>query len=132
MSNKIVVNLTQHTATQEQVAAGVIDLGPEFQNRVRELLTFDELPSHREVWARANELVSLLLSRVYPSEIDYVMIGGAPFLMHPLVTVLYDYEFVPVFAFSRRVTVEEKQSDGSVIKKSIFKHEGFVEVGESF
>jgi len=36
--------------------------------------------------------------------------------------------FQPVYAFSKRQTIEQKLPDGSVKKVIVFKHEGFIEV----
>ena len=54
------------------------------------------------------------------------MIGGAPYLMAPLENVLMKNNRVPVYAFSVRESVEQIQSDGSVVKNNIFRHKGFV------
>ena len=54
------------------------------------------------------------------------MIGGAPFLMGALESALLDYGITPVYAFSKRESVEEVQKDGSVKKINIFRHAGFI------
>lgn len=116
-----ILNLTQHPATEEQVAAGVVDLcGHELQ-QLKKLLTFDDIPEHRDMLVRACEIASLA------SGYDKVMIGGAPFFMSTLESVLYRSGKIPCYAFSKRESAEEIQEDGSVRKINIFKHVGFVE-----
>ena len=55
-----------------------------------------------------------------------VMVGGAPYFMSTLERVLKQEGFQVCYAFSKRECIEEKQSDGSVVKKTLFKHAGFV------
>jgi hypothetical protein len=55
------------------------------------------------------------------------MIGGAPFFMEPLSRALRDAGYKPIFAFSRRESVERTMPDGTVQKVAIFRHLGFVE-----
>jgi len=131
----MILNLTQHPATPEQVAAGVVDLEGKNLERLKELLTFDSIEvavKHR--FDRARQ-IGELVSRIKLGDEDslhedgtaiHVMIGGAPYLMAPLENVLMKDNRVPVYAFSVRESVEQIQSDGSVIKKNIFKHGGFV------
>ena len=54
------------------------------------------------------------------------MIGGAPFLMAPLESKLIEFGLDPVYAFSRRESVETVQDDGSVRKTTVFNHIDFV------
>lgn len=128
--NKI-INATQHPATLEQIEAGVEDLSPAQRVEIQNLLTFDELPQGDALRLRAISVVSLIersLNEI--EERDYekleVMIGGAPFFMEPLACRLRKRGFVPVYAFSKRVSVEQAQPDGTVKKVSAFKHVGFV------
>jgi hypothetical protein len=56
-----------------------------------------------------------------------VMLGGAPWIVAPLVSALNDMRGVrPVYAFSERVSVDFPQADGTVKKVAVFKHAGFV------
>lgn len=57
-----------------------------------------------------------------------VMIGGAPFFTASLEHALKEKGIQPVYAFSKRVSTEIQQKDGSVEKVNVFKHLGFVEV----
>jgi hypothetical protein len=54
------------------------------------------------------------------------MIGGAPYLMAPLERALRRKRITPLYAFSERRSTEEKGNDGEIIKRTVFKHIGFV------
>lgn len=124
-----IFNFTQHLATPEQIEAGIVNF-PEF---VRELfiplLNFEELPTAAEVSERATALVEILNNEFqdFIGEIR-IMIGGAPFLMEPLSMELRAHGFVPVFAFSKRESIETIEN-GVCKKSSVFKHAGLVEMG---
>ena len=139
-----IVNLTQHAATAEQVAAGVVEVPVQYREELRRLLTFDTLPTREEVEARATAIASHALEGYYclhsgcilpvpasgyEEEVFHqaAMIGGAPFLMAALERALARQGTRAVYAFSRRESVEEAQADGSVRKVAVFRHEGFVE-----
>jgi hypothetical protein len=131
----MILNLTQHPATPEQVAAGVVDLEGKNLERLKELLTFDSIEvAVKQRFDRAKQIADLV-SRIKLGDEDslhedgtaiHVMIGGAPYLMAPLENVLMKDNRVPVYAFSVRESVEQIQSDGSVVKSNIFRHKGFV------
>jgi len=128
-----ILNLTQHAATPEQRSAGVFDMTGDHLMTLVELLTFNDLPTQQEVEERAQQIAELALAWLTDNDvIDTVgdiraMIGGAPFLMAPLEGALRDQGITPVYAFSRRESVEERQSDGSIVKRTVFRHLGFVE-----
>lgn len=117
-----IINLTQHTATAEQVTAGVVE--PANKAEIQNLLTFDEIPSKAEMRKRALALLNICREHGYST----VMLGGAPFFMGLLQDVLKLNGFKPVYAFSVRQSVDEVQADGSVVKRAVFKHAGFVEI----
>lgn len=77
MGKKKILNLTQHTASEEQKNAGVIE--PTNKEKVKELLTFNELPTQSEITARAAALTAIALDRALDGEIE-VMIGEPLFL----------------------------------------------------
>ena len=57
------------------------------------------------------------------------MIGGAPYFMSTLEKKLKEYGIKPLYSFSKRIVEESEDKDtGEVVKKTIFKHLGFVEV----
>lgn len=114
------VNLTQHTALPEQEC---IDI----ECNLAALLTFNEIPAETEIYRRASELVEI--ATMYNA--DEAMIGGPGYLLMYLDPLLRQREILPVYAFSRRESVEVEQ-DGRVIKRSVFKHLGFVRLGGTF
>jgi hypothetical protein len=135
MSDAIILNLTQHPATPEQIAAGVVDLIGDNLEALKALLTFEDINSTLHRHDRAEQLAKMVADIVLQGNPDYLhedgtaihcMIGGAPFLMGPLEAALLKHNRVPVYAFSVRESVEEPQPDGSVKKINVFKHGGFV------
>ena len=118
------LNLTQHEASDSQIAAGVVDLPAASREALKGLLTFDGLPARPEIIARAAAIAELAEEH----GAEHVMIGGAPYLMGALERALTDRGIAPRFAFSRRESVEVQQPDGSVRKVGVFQHLGFVEV----
>ena len=116
-----IINLTQHAPAREQAEAGVFE--PADKQIVRGLLTFQELPNKEVIEERANELASIAESMGAKK----ALIGGAPYLMAPLEKALKEKGITPLYAFSKRVSVEAQLPDGSVEKKMIFRHEGFIE-----
>ena len=117
-----ILNLTQHPATPEQVADGVFELDGAGRELLCELLNFEELPMRPEIQERANKLAGLAVS----IGARHAMIGGAPFLMKALEWALHRANVTPLYAFSRRESVEESTPDGGVRKTSVFRHLGFV------
>ena len=115
---KEILNLTQHSATAEQVAAGVITYAP---GAVKVLLDFQTLPTVADVWQRARQLAQLAKA----SGASQAMIGGAPFLMPELEFQLKAVGVSPLYAFSVRESVESTQPNGSVVKTAVFRHGGF-------
>ena len=114
-----ILNMTQHAPNDEQREAGLIEMDAVTQQKIRDLLTFDEMPTAMEVSDRAEALAQM----AWDIGIETVHIGGAPFLMPTLVEALEMKGMQPVFSFSKRI-VEEK--DG--VKKSKFVFEGFLSV----
>jgi hypothetical protein len=115
-----IVNLTQHAATAEQIAAGVVE--PPLKEEVCRLITFEDLPTIEKIRWRAGVVASI--AKV--SGCEAAMIGGAPFFMAPLERALVAVGVKPLYAFSKRESAEEKQPDGSVKKTQVFRHIGFV------
>lgn len=119
--NKI-INLTQHPATPAQIAEGVVDL--QDKSSLSAALNFESLPSSEEVAVRASIIAELAAH----SGCQAAMIGGAPYLMSALEQALKNKGIQPLYAFSERKSVEVTKEDGSVEKKSVFSHLGFVKV----
>ncbi len=129
----MIINLTQDQATPDQIAAGVVDLPQSGREALAELLTFEELPDLDDIQDRAEALVLLAFHNDLEwDDVDdpfpeQAMIGGAPWLMEPLAKRLRAHGIIPLFAFSRRESIEQVQQDGSVRKTNVLKHAGFVE-----
>ena len=132
-----ILNLTQHSASVEQLEAGIVDLPDELHTRLAGLLTFTELPSEQELEARAEAIYMLVTQHIAPqyseeqrqsgdveSQIRELgwsfMLGGAPFFMAHLVEEMRHIGKCG-YAFSERVS-EEKNG----VKTSKFVHKGMV------
>lgn len=146
-----ILNLTQHTATNDQTEGGVVNINPALQGKLKELLTFEVPPSSGEVTDRAAKLVDLFSAHVAleaattfgqllakgvevtyagvlastKGSYDSAMIGGAPFLMAPLEAALLARKINPCYSFSVRVSTEVAGEDGVVSKTNVFKHVSF-------
>ena len=118
----MILNLTQHLATPEQLEAGVVE--PADKNAVKELLTFHEAPSTDEIVSRAEALVAIAKA----AGADAAMIGGAPYLMGALELGLNLFNIRPCYSFTKRISIDETQADGSIKKVSVFRHETFIYV----
>ena len=129
----MIINLTQHAASPEQITQGVTDLQGEQRNALVHLLTFSELPDVQEILDRASDIAELACynglgdpdgDSPMPHQ---AMIGGAFWLMAPLAEELKARNIQPVFAFSLRESSEIAMPDGSVRKTLVFRHVGFVD-----
>ncbi len=115
-----ILNLTQHESSAEQKQMNVVSLDSKFKMGLKDLLTFDEIPlSAFDVMGRAKILVNQYVIPNFKGK--YVMIGGASYLMHFLDIYLSKAGYIPVTAFTKRVSQEENG-----VKKSVFLHEGFI------
>ena len=129
----MILNLTQHPASKEQQDAGVIDLQGNELAYLKELLTFDSPPEAGEIQARASDIAMLAISNGIGGDdlddpiFDRAMIGGVGYLMGPLEQALLEHNIQPLYAFSRRESIEQVQEDGSVRKVAVFRHVCFVE-----
>ena len=124
-----IINLTQHELTPEQREFIDIECHTDRQ-KVKDLLTFTKLPTKEEIYYRALDLAAIVENIVDQDEhvdLFLVLIGGAPYLMKPLIEELKKIGVTPVFSYTDRVSVETMQPDGSVVKTQVFKHLGFVE-----
>ena len=126
MNLSSILNLTQHNATPEQKAQGVVEPGDINKRQIQNLLTFTTPPTQREIMLRASVLAEI--ADGYGC--DAAMIGGAPYLMSALERELRALDIQPLYSFTLRESVEEPQPDGSVRKVAVFRHVGFVEPPE--
>lgn len=135
----IFYNLTQHELTEDQrreikSKGWVIDTLIN-RDRIKELITFNDIPTGAEIEARAYELVKLIriAGRLHHQQrrdanrfINVAMIGGAPFFMSRLEHVLLEVNITPLYAFSKREVIETTNEDGTVTKQAVFRHLGFI------
>lgn len=119
-----ILNLTQHSATPEQLSAGVIDLSPSDRALLASALTFNECPDESIMSARAASIAQMAAG--HSAGVKSAMIGGAPYFMRPLEYALWKVCIRPVYAFSVRESVERIRPDGTVEKTAVFHHAGFV------
>lgn len=124
----MILNLTQHKATPEQVFVGVVDLPDDQQVILHALLTFDTLPTQLMIHKTAQEIAELAAYNINYKDgyMVQAMIGGAPYLMPHLEGALRLREIQPVYAFTKRIVFESTLPDGTVSKRSFFRHEGFI------
>ena len=119
----MILNLTNHPATPDQILGGVFE--PTVKRQVTDRLDFKTLPTKQEILDRAKALARIASSSAYPG-LKFAMIGGAPYLMPELEKSLRRVGITPLYSFSERVSEEVHQADGSVTKTNVFKHIGFV------
>lgn len=115
-----IFNLTQHEATPDQIRSDVVEPNWKVKDMIKCLLTFDSIPSGEEMEEKSEKLAEIA------SQYKTAMIGGAPFFMSFLEKALIRNGITPCYAFTKRITDEK---DG--VKKSVFKHEGFIIVKPS-
>ena len=125
MQTKI-INLTQHKASAEQLEAGVKDIGFNHDSRLKELLTFDEIPTQDDLVRRAEKIGDMLIGVEFwgrQTEMKAMIGGFQPFMPILAKMLLTRFGIKSVYAFTKRVAVED--DDGT--KTSVFKHMGFVD-----
>lgn len=124
----MILNLTQHPATPEQIAQGVVDLDEDSRKVLAELLTFDAdmLASNPDCATDIVNERAADIARLFALDRPAAMIGGAPYLMAHLEQALRDVDCTPMYALSDRVSAEQVQPDGSVRKVNVFRHVGFL------
>lgn len=157
---KHIINMTQHQATPEQKAQGVIELDVDLKEALIRLLTVEDISAvshYQNLETRADRIVKLAteqIARMAEAEGDSlapvfkaalkldqysatpvhlnsyygvaVMLGGAPWLMPALEKAAHLASLSVCYAFSKRVSEEQHQPDGSVRKVNVFRHQGFI------
>lgn len=136
----IIINLTQHQMTADQYEYNNVKLKElkseipqeqeEFDKTLKSLLNFNTLPTRDVINLKVMQITTFALNHFMWGEIEnnrYALIGGAPYLTAPLAESLKKVGIIPLYAFSKRESVETTQPDGSVVKTSVFKHAGYVE-----
>lgn len=117
-----IFNLTQHNASPDQTAQGVVDPEPNLKADIVGMLNFHKIPTMEEMYRRAESIAQITEEEGY----KYAMIGGAPYFMAPLEGALLSHRITPLYAFSQRESQDIPQEDGSVKKVMVFKHLDFV------
>jgi transcriptional regulator of NAD metabolism len=151
----MILNLTQHNPSPEQMADGVVD--PDAALDIQPLLTIERdilvapEPLRSEALdSRVESIMGCLyrqLSSLRKERMEHAlaqstdmardnamqepiadaMVGGASYLTERLVRRLRDAGVQPLYALSERVSEEVVQEDGSTRKVSRFNHLGFIE-----
>ena len=117
----MILNLTQHLATEDQVSAGVVE--PRDKDAVKAIITFGELPTKAEVKAAAAALADVAKDH----NADTVLIGGAPWFMSSVEEAMTNAGIRAVYSFSRRECIETPGPNGTVERKMVFKHLAFAD-----
>ena len=152
----MIINLTQHVASIEQLSQGLRDVKD--REALQQLLTITEeaLKCSDEILSevlesKASQIISefvypeiiircedLLQAPPFASGLHAVravketlevkcLVGGAPILMEVLIRKLKMHGCTPLHALSARVSEDQVQPDGNIKKISIFKHLRFRE-----
>lgn len=136
----IIINLTQHKMTGDQyqyngtklkeLISEIPEEQADYEKELKTLLNFHELPTRDTINLRVMQITEFALNYFMGAGVQnnrYALIGGAPYLTAPLAEMLKKVGIIPLYAFSKRESVETVQADGSVIKTSVFKHAGYIE-----
>lgn len=111
---KQILNLSNHNLNTKQIE--------ELNSKGLEIVELDELD--KKLWSQLTPHNYKLIvdSILVKYRVDFYHLAGFP---AAVVYVCNQMENKCYYAFSERCSVEETQSDGSVIKKNIFTHKGF-------
>ena len=125
-----ILNLTQHNATADQLASGIIDLPADFQTALKGLLTFPTTYTRADLEYRAlqiHELIRDMCGEHFGAPpkhaLDGVMIGGMPSFMPVLEATLVSKGIRVGYACTERQSID-KEIDGKVVKTAVFVHAG--------
>ena len=121
----MILNLTQHNATADQINAGINDIPVDFQNTLKGLLTFPTQYTRDDLEYRALQIHELVRDFCGTSKevLEGVMIGGMPSFMPVLESVLISKGIKVGYACTERKSVDKKV-DGKIIKTAVFVHAG--------
>ena len=127
----MILNLTQHNATADQINAGINDLPvDDFQTALKGLLTFPTQYTRADLEYRAlqiHELIRDMCGEHFGAPpkhaLDGVMIGGMPSFMPVLEATLVSKGIRVGYACTERQSID-KEIDGKVVKTAIFVHAG--------
>ena len=121
----MILNLTQHNATADQINAGINDLPVDFQNTLKGLLTFPTQYTRADLEYRSLQIHELVRDFCGTSKevLEGVMIGGMPSFMPVLESVLISKGIKVGYACTERKSVD-KEVDNKIIKTAVFVHAG--------
>ena len=121
----MILNLTQHNATADQINAGINDLPIDFQTTLKGLLTFPTQYTRDDLEYRSLQIHELVRDFCGTSKevLEGVMIGGMPSFMPVLESVLISKGIKVGYACTERKSVD-KEVDGKIIKTAVFVHAG--------
>ena len=121
----MILNLTQHNATADQINAGINDIPVDFQNTLKGLLTFPTQYTRADLEYRSLQIHELVRDFCGTSKevLEGVMIGGMPSFMPVLESVLISKGIKVGYACTERKSVD-KEVDNKIIKTAVFVHAG--------
>ena len=119
-----ILNITQHTATPEQLSAGVVEPSLQLKQTIKKLLTFQQPPTMDTLTDRAYQLAHIIVDKQF----KYALVAGAPYFMPILVQILKSFNITPPFSFTKREAEEEHLPDGTVRTTYKFKHICFITI----
>lgn len=132
---KVFVNLTAHNLTEEQVEEAKRRFGVSEFLSAEDILDKEVVAKLRQSPGNIEELRALALdvaevleqyARKNNVELYVHLPAGSPAFMWVL-SLVWPYGWaIPVFSHSRREVIEEKKDDGSVVKRSVFRFEGYI------
>ena len=103
-----IINLTINKTTVEQAGDGVKE--PDNKDEVINLLTFDQIPTHQDIYTRAHKLTII----AFEHGAEGAMIDGPGWLMGALESELQDNMIKPLYSFTKHVAGENRIHTGFV------------------
>jgi len=101
-----IVNLSINETTEEQRKTGVIELPDTLRQVLLNLLTFEEIPTPKEMEIRANQIFTFYQEKVFPKLNEtlkispfFVMIGGPAYLQRYIERSFIENYIRPIYAF---------------------------------
>jgi len=129
---RVFINMTNHEMSDEQVAEAqrmadvVISLKEEYPEMATSLLnTPDNLT---DIYCLVSDLLEVIqaISEQYDEVYLHLPVGSPAFMFALSQRIVILRKVTPLFSHSQRVSVDEPQPDGSVVKRSVFKFEKFI------
>ena len=119
-----IINLTQHVSTETQQEQGVIE--PKDKEYVKNLITFEEIPTLQDLRNRANLLVEVCREM----NVRFALIAGAHWWLIVLEHHLRTHGITPLQSFSKRLSFEHTNENGTVHMVKTFVHAGWIQSPE--